>query len=431
MIRIGEFSRISRTPVSTLRYYDDVGLLKPVEVDHFTGYRYYVFEQLARLQRIQALKFLKFSIKEITRFLAEDLTTREIHTVLWQKRGELRDQIQDNHDQLDRLDAWIKQVEKENNMTTYSIRSPRVEIDLSDIVRITNPYESHPITTEQVREWFQYNPPGRIQKRLVSTDESGAVTGYGGYVHEAGASAGTFIVWVIVDPDHRGQGVGSALWDALWQDLKNEQPMRLVSDILDSDPQSLAFAQQRGFSIDEHHFHYALDLTTFNETPFQPDVIRLQDQGIRFTSLAEFPDNSETRHNLYELNTSYTNDNPNTGVPWTFPSFEEFVIQAPWFRREGQLLALDGAEWVGMAAVSIFPDSRTAYNLHTGVLPAYRGRKIATSLKVLAAQYARSLGANQLLTDSNMRNAPILSINRKMGYKAQPGKYTLVWIPKT
>lgn len=178
MIRIGEFSRISQTPVSTLRYYDEVGLLKPVEVDHFTGYRYYVFEQLARLQRIQALKFLKFSIKEIARFLAEDLSAREVYAVLRQKRGELRGQIQDNQDQLERLDTWIKQVEKENNVTAYSIRSPRVESDLPDIVRITNPYESHPITTEQVREWFQYNPPGRIQKRLVSTDESGAVTGW-------------------------------------------------------------------------------------------------------------------------------------------------------------------------------------------------------------------------------------------------------------
>ena len=48
MIRIGDFSRMSQTPVSTLRYYDEVGLLKPVEVDHFTGYRYYMFDQLAR-----------------------------------------------------------------------------------------------------------------------------------------------------------------------------------------------------------------------------------------------------------------------------------------------------------------------------------------------------------------------------------------------
>ncbi len=42
--------------VKTLRYYDEVGLLKPVEVDRFTGYRYYDFDQLPRLYRILALK---------------------------------------------------------------------------------------------------------------------------------------------------------------------------------------------------------------------------------------------------------------------------------------------------------------------------------------------------------------------------------------
>jgi len=41
MIKIGEFSKLVQLPVATLRYYDQVGLLKPVEVDRFTGYRYY------------------------------------------------------------------------------------------------------------------------------------------------------------------------------------------------------------------------------------------------------------------------------------------------------------------------------------------------------------------------------------------------------
>ena len=33
MINIGEFSKLVKVPVPTLRYYDQVGLLKPVEVD--------------------------------------------------------------------------------------------------------------------------------------------------------------------------------------------------------------------------------------------------------------------------------------------------------------------------------------------------------------------------------------------------------------
>jgi len=40
MLSIGDFSRLSRVPIVTLRYYDAVGLLSPAKVDPFTSYRY-------------------------------------------------------------------------------------------------------------------------------------------------------------------------------------------------------------------------------------------------------------------------------------------------------------------------------------------------------------------------------------------------------
>jgi DNA-binding transcriptional MerR regulator len=58
MIKIGDFAHLSQVSVVTLRYYDEMDLLKPVKVDDFTGYRYYSAEQLSRLNRILALKDL-------------------------------------------------------------------------------------------------------------------------------------------------------------------------------------------------------------------------------------------------------------------------------------------------------------------------------------------------------------------------------------
>lgn len=423
MFRIGDFCRLSQTPVSTLRYYDEIGLLKPVEVDQFTGYRYYTFDQLARLNRILALKELGFRLDEIARLLDEEVPPQQLHAMLLGRRVDLREQVQGNHERIEQVDAWLKQIEKENPMTATTIRTAHIETDLPDIVRITNPYESHPVTVDQVREWFQYNPPARVQRRLVSVNEKDVVTGYAGCVHEADSPAGKFVVWVIVDPELHGLGIGAALWEALLKELKVLGATRLTSDVLDNDPQSLAFAVRRGFAIDEHFFNFELDLTTFDETPFLADIAALEAQGICFCALSDFPDSPETRRKLYELNISYVLDH---APPWTFQGFEEFVIQAPWFCREGQLLAVDGERWVGMAPVSVFPDARTAYNLHTGVLSEYRGRKIATSLQVLAARYAHRHGAKRIIADSNLRNAPILAINRKMGYQRQPGKYTLV-----
>ncbi|NHM16546.1 MerR family transcriptional regulator [Eggerthellaceae bacterium zg-887] len=67
MFRIGEFSKMAMTTVKTLRYYDEVGLLKPREVDRFTGYRLYDAAQLVDLHRIQSLRQAGLPIGQIAR----------------------------------------------------------------------------------------------------------------------------------------------------------------------------------------------------------------------------------------------------------------------------------------------------------------------------------------------------------------------------
>jgi GNAT superfamily N-acetyltransferase len=310
------------------------------------------------------------------------------------------------------------------------IRNARIETDLPDIVRIINPCETNPVSVDQVRSFFQYNPPGRTQLRLVAADENDKVAGYSGLIHEASAPVGHFITWVIVDPAFRRRGTGSALWDAMLSGLKGKTAIRLEADVSDNDPVGLGFAQRRGFSIHHHIFRSNLSLTTFDEAPYLPMITALKAQGICFCSLADFPDTPETRHKLYDLNAINELDIPNHGGNFSsYSEFKKYVFGAPWFRREGQLLAVDGDRWVGLAAVRLAPETQIAYNLHTGILRLYRGRKIAQALKIMAVCYARQHAAQSIVTDNDSLNAAILTINRKMGYQPQPGKYGLVrWL---
>jgi DNA-binding transcriptional MerR regulator len=82
MFRIGEFSQIARVTIDTLRHYDALGLLKPVKVDPFTGYRYYSARQLQSLNRILALKEIGFSLEEIARILRDQPTHEELRRML-------------------------------------------------------------------------------------------------------------------------------------------------------------------------------------------------------------------------------------------------------------------------------------------------------------------------------------------------------------
>jgi DNA-binding transcriptional MerR regulator len=62
---IGEMSKLLNVPIKTLRYYDEIGLLKPIEVDKYTKYRYYSTEQFEQLDMINYLKSLGIALKDI------------------------------------------------------------------------------------------------------------------------------------------------------------------------------------------------------------------------------------------------------------------------------------------------------------------------------------------------------------------------------
>lgn len=86
MIKIGDFARLCQVSVVTLRYYDEMGLLKPVKVDEFTGYRFYSASQLPRLNRILALKDLGFPLEQIKLMLAGDLSLEQLRSMFTRQR---------------------------------------------------------------------------------------------------------------------------------------------------------------------------------------------------------------------------------------------------------------------------------------------------------------------------------------------------------
>ncbi len=127
MFKIGEFSKLSQVPVKTLRYYDEIGLLKPVEVDRWSGYRYYAAGQLARLQRILALRDLGLSLAQIGWLLEEELPAEELRGMLRLKRAELQQQMEEEQARLARVEARLRQIEQEGKMPRHEVVVKRVE----------------------------------------------------------------------------------------------------------------------------------------------------------------------------------------------------------------------------------------------------------------------------------------------------------------
>ncbi|HEX2915895.1 MAG TPA: MerR family transcriptional regulator [Chloroflexia bacterium] len=111
MFKIGEFARLGQVSIRTLHHYEDLGLLKPQEIDSFTGYRYYSTTQLPRLNRILALKELGLSLEQIGLMLDRELTTEQLKGMLLLKQAEFQEQLEQIRLHLKRLENWLAQLE--------------------------------------------------------------------------------------------------------------------------------------------------------------------------------------------------------------------------------------------------------------------------------------------------------------------------------
>ena len=117
MFRIGEFSKISQTPITQLRYYDQIGLFQPAHIDKFTSYRYYSADQLPDLNRILALKALGFTLEQIKRQVLDNISAEEIRGMLNLRKAQVEQTVQDEISNLRVIEARLQQIETEGVVT--------------------------------------------------------------------------------------------------------------------------------------------------------------------------------------------------------------------------------------------------------------------------------------------------------------------------
>lgn len=312
-------------------------------------------------------------------------------------------------------------------MLNITLRPLDLEIDADQYVELVNLIMPDPVTVERVREWARNFPRDGIRQQMVALDENQCIVGCNETSRRPNMLPLSFFVEVIVLPNFRRRGIGTRLYDNAVEFARAHGGNRLICEARDHHPDYLQFAQARGFRIDRHIFESTLDLTTFDESHFAGVIETVQAQGIRFFTLAEVGNTEENQRKLYEVNKRCALEIP--GWEGEYPRFEDFrknVFQASWFRAEGQNLAADGERWIGLGAVGYFAKTNSTYNMHTGVLKEYRGRKIALALKLQTIRRSREWSAAYLRTNNDSENAPILAINRKLGYKPQPGFFKCV-----
>ena len=226
------------------------------------------------------------------------------------------------------------------------------------------------------------------------------------------------VALITVLAGQRRRGAGTALYEAISRWAGERGAGELEVSASSDDPESLSFAQRRGFIEVRRQVGLVLSLAGVSPLRVQPPA------GIEIVTWAQRP---ELARGMYEVDLEIHPDIPGFEDVALEP-FEDWMahnMQRPTDSPEATFIALADEEVVGFAKLSLTAPT-AAGNAMTAVKRAWRGRGIAGALKAAEINWALANGYTELHTSNEERNAPINRLNARLGYRPGIGRIHLV-----
>jgi mycothiol synthase len=234
-----------------------------------------------------------------------------------------------------------------------------------------------------------------------------------GFVEVSDASSAS--AHVVVVPDARRRGIGSALLAAVSARARDGAKDTLQGEIRENDEDARSYFERRGFAVVGGERAVALDLSAV-ETPAAaaPD-------GIRIVSRAHQPDVVD---GMYAVSLEAEADIPGEEGVRPLELWRAHEIDRPNVRPDLTFVAVADDEVVAWAALAEY--GADAHHRLTGVKRAWRRRGIATALKQAEIAAAKAAGFRRLVTTTEERNEPMRRLNEKLGYRLEPTLSTVL-----
>ena len=292
--------------------------------------------------------------------------------------------------------------------------------------RIVSP-ERRVGTVEEMRQLDADWPADWLFKRFVVVADGGEMVAVG-ICNEAYwlERRGTVHLHFDIHPERPQTQILPILYEAMRSFLERRMSdlQGLASGAREDETAKLQFLLARGFRQVMRSPSAALRVAEFDPANFAACGDRLAEAKIAVFTLAQLYEiEPDWKRKLRDLRWAIIQDTPST-EPFAKPTlaqFDEMILQDPALEEEAFFVALaaDGS-FIGMSNLwRNDPAGRRLDAGLTGVRPAYRRRGIATALKARTIQYARTVGAETIVT-SNEENNPMYALNLKLGFEPRP-----------
>jgi GNAT superfamily N-acetyltransferase len=222
------------------------------------------------------------------------------------------------------------------------------------------------------------------------------------------ARAGRFgRCWVGVAPEARGQGLGGELLEVVERTLRSAGHAEAVA--WTDDEQGVRFAGSHGYTEERRKPVSVLHLAEQEPPPLEVPA------GVELVPIVELDDRLRE---LYELTMSAYRDDPadSRDAQQTFEEWLRDDIGVPDLDFQGSVVAVVDGRLAALALVTT-DGSERAENELTGTHPDFRGRGLATLVKLSTVHWARARGIREIWTANDSENSPMLAVNRKLGYR--------------
>jgi len=332
------------------------------------------------------------------------------------------------------LSVHVEGVRKMQQLKTDITIRKFEERDYAGVVAVGNAiFPDRPGTVEEWRYDDEHYDKKCVNERYVAEDRSSGTTlGYAGHWHMAWSfHPRKFGMEIRVHPDHQRNGIGSALWLRLQEVLRDHQAIDVKTQIWEKMPSGIAFATRHGFHEVMRAWESRLEVGTFDFKRFIPHVHQALASGVTITTLtAERVRDAQNLKRIHAVDVELSADVPRppdeTRTPIDFNMWHDYTVEGPWSIGDAYFLAVVDGEYAGLS--NLFkPKTGDWLNQGlTGVRRPYRGRHLATALKVKTVEYARDHGIREIRTFNEINNAPMLAINVKFGFVRQPAWITFM-----
>ncbi len=259
------------------------------------------------------------------------------------------------------------------------------EFDYPDIVRLEE--EVYPDKKESL-ESFRFGDKNRADKckhQRYMVEKNSDVIGHGFYTQwEVSYDPHKFFVYGLIHPDHQGNGYGTELYRHILGELEKFDPIEIQAHVREDKQKGIEFLKKRGFEEVMRMWEAELEVKDFDFEEYEGLEEKINNEGIKLTSLAKIEIDDNAKRKLYELHDEIMEDVP---LPdeYTRQDYDRFIertFKHPDFFPEGYILAIKGDGFVGLSSHWEKDKQNALFTGLTGVRKEYRGKGIATARRL-------------------------------------------------